>query len=273
MERLRARLPPPMPEWMHRPLRVVPIIVVLNVVVFAAWRASVLAPGLQTFMGNNFLVSWTHLEHGYWWTLLTAAFSHFEWWHIGINMVVLWSFGSVLERLMGPRLFATFYLTSAVVSSAIHCGVSRLMGKPDMAALGASGAVSALLLAYALLFPKARLLVFGIVPVPALTGALFFVALDIWGLVAQGRGGGLPIGHGAHLGGALCGLIFWYALFRYRLSPAGHRRAPAPGGLGLDPEEARRFDALRLKLTREGPQSLTPEERAFLEKVRNRALR
>ena len=41
----------------------------------------------------------------------------------------------------------------------------------------------------------------GIVPVPALAGVLAFVGLDLWGLIAQGRGGGLPIGHGAHLGG------------------------------------------------------------------------
>lgn len=272
MNRLRSRLPAPMPDWMYRPLRVVPVIVAINVLVFLAWQATQWSPSLDVFMRTNFLVSWVHLEHGLYWTLLTAAFSHSEWWHLGINMVVLWSFGSVLERLLGWKVFTTFYLSSALVASVAHCVVSLAMGRAAVPALGASGAVSALLLAYALLFPQARLLVFGIVPVPALAGALFFVALDVWGLVAQGQGGGLPIGHGAHLGGALCGYLFWLFALRGRFSPPKRKDEVRDGGLQLTSQEAERFDRLRQKLTTEGPEGLTKDEADFLRSIRERVL-
>lgn len=272
MNRLRSRLPAPLPDWMRRPLLVVPVVVVINVLVFFAWQASRWSPELAGFMITNFLVSWVHLEHGYVWTLLAAAFSHSELWHIAINMVVLWSFGSVLERLLGWRVFAAFYLTSALVASVAHCVVSWGMGRAEVSALGASGAVSALLLLYALLFPRARLLVFGIIPVPALAGALFFVGLDLWGLVAQGQGGGLPIGHGAHLGGAVCGFVFWLVALRGRFGPSVRRDDGGGGGLRLSPEEAERFDRVRHKLSIEGPDGLTKDDAEFLRSIRERVL-
>ena len=225
-------------------------------------------------MVTNFLVSWVHLQHGLVWTLLTAAFSHSELWHIAINMVVLWSFGSVLERLLGWRVFLAFYLGSGVVASVAHCVVSWAMGRPEISALGASGAVSALLLVYALLFPKARLLVFGIIPIPALAGALFFVGLDLWGLVAQGQGGGLPIGHGAHLGGALCGFLFWWFALRGRFGPSAQRDSGGSSGrLQLTPEEAEQFDRVRQKLSIAGPEGLSREETEFLRSIRERVLK
>ena len=73
------------------------------------------------------------------------------------------------------------------------------------------------MLVFSLMFPKERILVFGIVPVPALWGAVAFVGLDIWGLFEQKHGGGLPIGHGAHLGGALAGLLFYFGYVRRKM--------------------------------------------------------
>lgn len=271
-EKLRERLPPPLPPWMLRPLRVVPAIVVLNAVVFLGWQVSKIVPGLQTFLINNFLVSWVHLVHGHVWTLLTAAFSHSQWWHFGLNMVVLWSFGSVIERLLGWRKFVTFYIGAALFSSVAHCLVSLLMGRADVPALGASGAVSALLVVYGLLFPQARILVFGMIPVPALVGVLFFVGLDLWGLIAQGQGGGLPIGHGAHLGGALAGALYWLFSLKDKFRPERPAQ-PAGRGLGLTGQEAELFDRLRTKLATHGPESLSPEEMEFLQDIRERALR
>ncbi len=247
------------------------VIIGLNIAVFLAWQAAVLSPALELFMFENFLVSSTHLAHGHVWTLVTAAFSHNEIWHLAINMFVLWSFGVVLEHLWGTRTFVTFYLTAAVVASLCHCAVSSfLMGSPDIPALGASGAVSGLLLAYAFHFPRSKILLFGIVPVPALVGVLGFVGIDLWGLFAQTRGGGLPIGHGAHLGGALAGalMFFFYLRERYRI-PAP---APATTVRALDPDEAREFERIRYKVESLGPQSLNPKEQAFLDQLRARVM-
>jgi membrane associated rhomboid family serine protease len=230
--------------------------------------------GLFEFMAENFLVSTSHILHGHVWTLITAAFSHNELWHLAINMFVLWSFGTVLEHLWGTRVFTLFYLAAAVVASVSHCAVSSfVMGRDDILALGASGAVSGLLLAYALHFPRHRILLFGIVPVPALAGVLAFVGLDLWGLIAQGRGGGLPIGHGAHLGGALAGALIYFlylrAAYPIRTVPRPRPAAKAPI---LTPEEAREFERIRLKIENTGPHTLTPKEQDFLDRLRERVL-
>lgn len=265
---------PTRPHWTRRRLCALPVIVGVNVVVFLAWQAAVQGGALWAVLARNFLVSSHRLEQGMWWTLLTAAFSHMELWHLALNMIVLWSFGSVLERLLGFRVFVAFYLVAAVSSSASHCMVSSIvLGDDRISALGASGAVSAVLLAFALLFPRHKILLFAVIPVPALAGALFFVALDLWGLLAQERGAGLPIGHGAHLGGALCGALFYFTYLKdrfARMAPdRGSRQEPA---LELTTEEAAEFDRLRAKLNREGPDALTPKERAFMLDLRERAL-
>ena len=268
----------PVPRFPRRRMLRTPavsVIIGINVLVFLAWQAASVLPNLENFMVVNFLVSTSRLMHGYVWTLVTAAFSHNELWHLAINMFVLWSFGTVLERLWGTRIFVIFYLVAAVISSLSHCVVSSLiMGNGDIPALGASGAISGLLLAYALYFPRHKILLFGVIPVPALAGVLAFVGIDLWGLLAQSRGGGLPIGHGAHLGGALAGaLMYFFWLRRTRPVPSAPAQgSPAAGMAGLTPEEAREFERIRIKVEALGPQALTPKEQDFLNRLRERVL-
>lgn len=266
---------PPPARRRRRSTPAVSIIIGLNVLVFLAWQATSLIPGLFEFMTENFLVSTSHVVHWHVWTLITAAFSHNELWHLALNMFVLWSFGTVLETLWGTRVFTLFYLAAAVVASVSHCAVSSfVMGSDDILALGASGAVSGLLLAYALHFPKHRILIFGIVPVPALAGVLAFVGLDLWGLIAQGRGGGLPIGHGAHLGGAFAGALIYFLYLRatYPIH-AAPRPHPGPATTALTADEAREFERIRVKIETTGPHTLTPKEQAFLDRLRERVMR
>jgi membrane associated rhomboid family serine protease len=235
---------------MRRKPVVVPVLLLLNGLVFLAWQVALrmghpvapwgpdatTAPPLLIALERSFWTSAVHLVHGRIWTLLLSAFSHMELWHLAINMIVLWSFGGLIERLLGRGRLIALYLTAAVFSSLSHCAVSALLiGQPAKAALGASGALSAVVLVYALLFPRHRILLFGVIPLPALTAALLFVGLDLWGLVAQARGGGLPIGHGAHLGGALLGFLWWAVALRRRGlgtrgpgPPSVHRSRPGP---------------------------------------------
>lgn len=130
-------------------------------------------------------------------------------------MYALFGFAAVLENVLGPRRFLRFYLSAGVLASVSHCLVSAfLIGEPQLAALGASGAVSGVILLFALMFPEEKILLLGIIPMPALTAAVLFVGLDLWGLLAQTKGGTLPIGHGAHLGGAIYGLIYYFVSIR-----------------------------------------------------------
>lgn len=184
---------------------------ILNVAVFAAW----LYLGTSPFMIENFLVSADALSAGRWWTLLTSEFSHILFIHFFLNMYVLATFGPIVEATIGSGRFITFYLLAAIVASLSHAAVSAfLLGHPELPALGASGAISGVILLFAFLYPEARLLLLGIIPMPALVGAAVFVGLDIVGLIAQTEGGGLPIGHGAHLGGALTGTLYYLLAIR-----------------------------------------------------------
>lgn len=192
----------------------VAITIGINLVVFLLWQLARSQSGSQVsalgeFMVENFLVSGSHIESGYLWTLVTSAYSHLDLWHIVLNMFVLWSFGVTLERLWGWRKFLIFYLICSVVGSLSHWFASSVLIESDVPALGASGAVCGLLMAFAMSYPKARILVFGIVPMPAIVGVLALFAFDVFGLVQQARGGGAGIGHGAHLGGGLAGLALW----------------------------------------------------------------
>lgn len=194
--------------------RWVPWIITINVAVFLAWGY---APWYEA-MGENFTVSFNGLLGGRYWTLVSSVFSHNLLFHILINMFVLQSFGGIMERVLGGRRFIGFYLVAGIVSSLCHCLVSALiLGDPDLMAVGASGALAGLILLFALVFPREKILIFGILPMPAIFGALAFIALDLWGLYAQAGGGGLPIGHGAHLGGAFTGIFYYFTSLRGRV--------------------------------------------------------
>lgn len=185
---------------------IVPIFLGLNTLVFVAW----LVLGMSPVMMENFLVSWDALAAGRWWTAIASEFSHVWFLHFFVNMYVLFSFGPIVEYTIGSARFFIFYLLAAVIASLSHAAVSNfILHQPGIPALGASGAIAGVILLFSLMYPRARILLFGIIPMPAIVGALMFVGLDLAGLYWQSSGGGLPIGHGAHLGGAATGVLFY----------------------------------------------------------------
>lgn len=199
---------------MRKPL-VVSIIIKINIIVFFLWFIFGYEP---SFMIRHFLVSWEAVSEGRIWTLITSVFSHNMLFHIFINMFVFYGFGMTLEKVFGPYRFLRFYLAAGITGSIGHCLVSTMiLGMPEVPALGASGAISGVILLFSLMFPKEKLLILGLIPIPAIWGALMFVALDLWGLIAQSRGSTLPIGYGAHLGGALCGMTYYILFVRKKV--------------------------------------------------------
>ena len=197
--------------------KTIKVIVFINVMVFLSWLYSMTNFGALKFMAENFLVSWNALLENRFWVLITSVFSHNAFFHLFINMYVLIGFGSILLRFMNPLTFLNFYFTAGLMGSFAHAFLSNvLMNSPEIPALGASGAIAGIILLFSLLFPKEKLLLLGIIPVRAIWGALIVVGVDMWGLIAQSKGGGLNIGHGAHLGGAFMGVI-WYLYYRFKL--------------------------------------------------------
>lgn len=183
-------------------------IVKINISVFILWYLiGIMHPDI---MINNFLVSWTALSEGRIWTLLTSVFSHNMLFHILINMLVFYNFGVVVESVLGSKRFLAFYLVAGVTGSLLHCFVSEyILHQPNISALGASGAISGIVLLFSLLFPSEKIYIFGLIPVPAIWAAVAFTGIDVWGLISQTQGSSAPIGYGAHLGGALTGLIYF----------------------------------------------------------------
>lgn len=131
--------------------------------------------------------------------LVTHMFTHGGWGHILFNMFALWSFGTTLERVWGPKRFLIFYLACGLAA-----GVAQLF-LSDAPAVGASGAIMGLLAAFGYLFPNTELLVF---PVPFPVKAKYFIAviaaIDLFGGVYST---GSNIAHFAHLGGLVMGFI------------------------------------------------------------------
>ncbi|MCM2281389.1 MAG: rhomboid family intramembrane serine protease [Bdellovibrionaceae bacterium] len=192
------------------------VILALNILIYLMWLF--LTPAASDFMTAHFLVSWDALLDGRIWVLLTSAFSHNLGFHILLNMLVLQSFGGLMEQVLGSFRFFRFYLVAGILASLTHATISAfVLDQPDLPALGASGAIAGTVALFALLFPKEKLLIFGLLPLPAIWGAVVIVALDLWGLYVQAGGGGLPIGHGAHLGGAFTGVAYYFLFLRRRM--------------------------------------------------------
>lgn len=137
--------------------------------------------------------------------LLTHGFVHADWQHLLFNMITLFFFGRVIERLMaqliGPLGFVLFYLSAIVV--AILPSYLRHRNDARYRSLGASGAVSAVLFAFILVQPWSLIFVF-VVPVPAILYGVFYVGYSFW----MDRQGTDNVNHSAHLSGAIYGVLF-----------------------------------------------------------------
>ncbi len=133
--------------------------------------------------------------------LVTHMFAHGGWLHIIFNMYALWLFGSVLERIWGPKKFLIFYLVCGLAA-----GLTQMFFVSTGAAIGASGAIMGLLAAFAYTFPNTE---FFIIPFPfpikAKYMAAIYAAIDLFGGFQATSGDN--VAHFAHLGGLVMGLI------------------------------------------------------------------
>ena len=137
--------------------------------------------------------------------IVTHMFSHGSIGHIFFNMFSLWMFGKILENVWGGKRFLLFYLICGIGAAALHLAVEYFMGG-IAPAVGASGAVMGVLVAFAYLFPNTELFILFIpFPIKAKWAAIGYVAIDLFSGVASFSGDN--IAHFAHLGGALTGFI------------------------------------------------------------------
>jgi membrane associated rhomboid family serine protease len=139
--------------------------------------------------------------------LITSGFVHGDPLHLFVNMLTLFFFGPIMEQVMGATPYVAVYF-ACLLSGSLWTMVEhhRNLGYK---ALGASGAISGIITAFALFAPFSMINVFFILPLPAIVFAVLYIVWSGW---AQGRLND-NVGHAAHLGGALMGValvcLFW----------------------------------------------------------------
>ncbi len=140
--------------------------------------------------------------------LITSGFLHVNWLHFIFNMVALLAFSSVLEMQIGIFNFLIIYFASLIGGDLLSLFVHRNHG--NYSAVGASGAVFGIVFAYIVCFPNADIGLF-LIPfeIPGWIFALLMIAMSIYGIKSNKSN----IGHDAHLGGALIGVLTTILIF------------------------------------------------------------
>lgn len=178
--------------------------------------------------------------------LITHMFMHGGFFHLLLNMFVLWMFGSMLENVWGSKRFLIFYIVCGLGAAALHLGVlfyeltpyvNELRSLPpagtgdaaleryrenltfavNSATVGASGAVFGCLAAYAYLFPNNVLYIYGVLPIKAKWFVLIYAGFELFAGLRNTAGDN--VAHWAHLGGALVGfllVVYWNRTNRQR---------------------------------------------------------
>lgn len=162
--------------------------------------------------------------------VITHMFMHGGIFHLLFNMLALWMFGSMMEKVWGPKRFLIFYLVCGLGAALAQMGayaaefwqvdhnvIGEQLNEQYQTILrlnctvGASGAIMGILAAFGYLFPNTQLFIMPIpFPVKAKWAILGFIALDVFGGVVKVQGDN--IAHFAHVGGALIGffIVFYW---------------------------------------------------------------
>lgn len=174
--------------------------------------------GLRKFLMNPYRV----IHHKEYRRLLTHGVVHADYVHLFFNMFVFYQFGQILEQVFTEREFfnrvfpddvfwgesaGTSYFLMLYVGSILFATVPSLVkhrDNPGYNSLGASGAVSAVLIAFIMIFPMAKLALFFIIPMPAWVAGILFFVFEAY----MNKRGNTGIAHDAHLYGALFGVVF-----------------------------------------------------------------
>jgi membrane associated rhomboid family serine protease len=173
-------------------------LLIANTAIFVLWFFMATA-GAGGFFRNFYLVPAQVVTTFALWQVVTYMFFHGGFMHILWNMLTLWMFGAELERMWGTRRFLRFYFACGIGAALTVILVTYTFGAdPNVATIGASGAIYGILMAYAILFPD-RLILFGfLIPIKVkyfvmIMGAVVFMN----SFVSFGSG----VSQVAHLGG------------------------------------------------------------------------
>jgi len=162
---------------------------------------------------HYFSVSLINVLQGRIWTFVTYMFVHGSISHILFNMLGLFIFGTQVERQMGSREFLLFYFVTGALAGVFSFIVYYITGV-YVSLIGASGAIFAVELAFAVFFPNTRLYIWGILPMRAAVMVLVFTGIELFSSIFRSGSG---IAHLTHLAGFA--FAWMYFLARYKVNP------------------------------------------------------
>src|SRR5262249_1466669 len=153
----------------------------------------------------------TVIKNGWLFQLVTYMFLHSTGWlgHLLLNMLMLWMFGTEVERVWGTRGFLRYYFV---------CGIGAGLGPclfnspvyPTIPATRASGAIVGVMLAYGLLYPNRQIFFWFIFPMRAISFVMLCTGIELFSLLGIQDG----VAHFAHLGGMLSGYLYMKRVWR-----------------------------------------------------------
>ena len=242
----------------------------------------------------SYVEEWLQLEpdkvlRGQVWRLVTFVFCHQrDQLPIGLvfDMMMLWYFGSTLERMYGSREFLWFYLFAALACGLVFTAFGFKMFLPSPL-MGANPSILALLTLFATHFPRQELLFFGLIPVQIRVLLLIYVVMDFYGIVQaySGQGTWVTVAYMSELWGMAFGYVYrqqnwrftkladWFDLRRLRRTM---RRVTTARNLKVfQPESTssldEQVDAILAKIHEQGSESLTDRERSVLQRASDQA--
>ncbi len=163
-------------------------------------------------------------------TIFTSMFLHAGYQHLVMNILFLWIFGNNIEDELGPVLFLVFFIVSGFLAAILQIFTNPISTIPMV---GSSGAISGIMGAYILLFPRAKVITFFILTIvrwPAMVyiGLWFgYQALQVVYFVPEDT----TVAWWAHIGGFITGMVlinFMNKKKRYGFRPGGRKRGKLP---------------------------------------------
>ena len=183
------------PQYFTEAIR---ILISINVLLFLFRYISIERFDLAQIFGLSSNDVWPMI-----WQPLTYMFIHGDFFHLFMNMFVLWMFGSEMESIWGSRGFLKYYFVTGIGSGIIWILLN--LSNSYSVLIGASGAIYGVLLAYGLMFPNRKVLIYFLFPIKV---KYFVLLLGVIAFISSIGDTGSNISHLTHLSGMLIGFIY-----------------------------------------------------------------
>lgn len=200
------------------------------------------------------------------WRFITYQFLHGSVWHLVFNLMVLYFMGPLLEQAWGSKAFLKFYLTAGAAGGIVYTLLVILKLLPAGGMVGASGAIYGVVAVIAVMYPRMKVLLYGIIPMSMIWLVVLVVILSLIN-IASGTNAG---GEAAHLTGLAVG--FFYVKYKPLLTQWRMQRHKGAWEKKMQTERGflQEVDRILDKVNRDGIQSLTNREKQILQEATRR---